>query len=1113
MGNATYSVSNFLGGELSKFAQGRFDQPQYKVSLNVCLNAFPIEIGAWTRRPGTAFAGATLSGRAGRLIKFDFEQSSPVTIEFTDGAIRFRNGTVLISTNDAATVTAISTANPAVVQLSAPVTWQTGDVGFFSGLGVNNPLLQNRRFTLTKIDTQHFSLTDEISTQTIDGSTLGMFVSGTLNHVHQLVTVYAAGAWSSIRAVQAETTSILLNATLPPQALVVATMPTLSIQAQFSIAAANFTDGPYLDPFTNGAQASPSAVSGIITLQISFATYNAAQAYSAGTFITYSSNNYVSLADQNVGNTPSTSPTYWKETSAGAAINNGQGFLATDIGRQVRLFSEPAPWDATTSYGAGNVVSYNPTGEPGAAVYYSSITNSNTDNVPGTDLTNWQIAPSGVSIWTWGKIIGLTNVIDPALAGSSAFGDMTSGGGLNAVFNGVFQQNAAGSAEKTISGGVTSNLTPLTIQSYVGKNYTGATPQAISQVTIYPSRDQGLVYGFAAPNFTPVPSPIVNTTMTLNLRGSNTPPASASNGTLLGTSGLRANGVAATTILSSDQATHWNYVWIEMIAQGLISVGATEGGAPGYANSWFFTAAIGQISFFSPTGTGISSGVEMEILGPPLLRTVPVSTWRLGAFSNTTGWPTCGAYHEGRLWLGGAIPNRWDASVSNGISGSTINFAPTDQTGTVADSNAISYTLNSDSVNPIQWMMPDLQGVIMGTLASEWLVVAPTSGPITPSNASARRTTNIGSANVEPRRTEHTIIFIKRYARKVMEYFADVFSGKFSAPNIADKAQHIVSAGVVETAYTEATTPVLWGRDADNDLFGATYKRDTLTTSQGPTYAAWHRHALGSGRAVESICAGPSVDGQLDSLAMVTNDLSTNVRHVEVITDTLDELAEMADWWFLDDAVNPSSVVLTQTASAGAPYGGMTVNGLWHLNGKTIQVFAAGLDCGDQGDLKTIVDPVVTNGSCFVPFGDGISAGSGQGQFTYSFASTLPLDQIVVGFTYNSDGQIVRRIEPADTGARSGLALGLKRRTHRYTALMTNTKGISFGEDFNHLNPALLKEADGITPIVTLATFTGVHQDTLDCDSNYDAMLAWRVSRPYQATISAVAGNIETQDQ
>jgi len=109
----------------------------------------------------------------------------------------------------------------------------------------------------------------------------------------------------------------------------------------------------------------------------------------------------------------------------------------------------------------------------------------------------------------------------------------------------------------------------------------------------------------------------------------------------------------------------------------------------------------------------------MEILGPALLYTQPITTWRLGAYSNTTGWPTCGTYYEGRIWLGGAIPNRFDACVSNGIEGGTINFAPTDQFGAVAANNGISYTLNSDSVNPMYWLQGEEKGITIDPQAGE----------------------------------------------------------------------------------------------------------------------------------------------------------------------------------------------------------------------------------------------------------------------------------------------------------------------------------------------------------------------------------------------------------
>src|SRR5262245_32140720 len=118
MPSATFAVSHFLGGEISEFAQGRFDRPDYRFSMKICLNGYPTEIGAWVRRPGTQHAGHTRSGNPGKVVKFDFAQSDAVTMEFTDGYLRFRQGAVLIDTNDSVDVSAVSTANPAVVTLA-----------------------------------------------------------------------------------------------------------------------------------------------------------------------------------------------------------------------------------------------------------------------------------------------------------------------------------------------------------------------------------------------------------------------------------------------------------------------------------------------------------------------------------------------------------------------------------------------------------------------------------------------------------------------------------------------------------------------------------------------------------------------------------------------------------------------------------------------------------------------------------------------------------------------------------------------------------------------------------------------------------------------------------
>lgn len=1101
MADASYVIPSFLGGELSQFAQGRFDKPDYRISLKTCLNAFPVEIGPWARRPGTMHGGTTRGGLPARVIRFDFQQSAPVTLEFTDGKLRFRNGAVLIPTNDGVEVVEISTDNPAVMELASAVTWVTDDTLMFPD--ASTPLLENRQFLATKIDTTHFSLKDAVTGAPIDGSTLGAFSVAQCVRIHELSTSYVGGSWSNLRAVQAETTDILLCGTVAPQALTVTTLPSDLADAQFAIASAVFNDGPYLDPFTNGVLATPSAVSGIINLTLAFPAYSSTLAYAKGAFVTSVGVNYISLSDQNANNTPASSPTFWAVTSAGAAIGPN-GFLGTDIGRLVRLFSEPPLWLIGSTYTAGTVVSYNPSGQPGATTYWQSLTGSNTGHAPGTDLTNWQIVPQA-AIWTWGKITALSNLIDRALSGSVSLGDMTVNGGITAPFNGAFSQPSSVAAQKIAFGSI-SAPTNISLTSYVGKNYSGASAQKIQQATVYPSSDQGFSFGSlnsGSGTFLTFSPPII-----MNLRASNTPPVSSSDGTLLGTTGQIPNGSAAVTIVSSDQTTTWNYVWIEITTLTLVGPPASF-----TTVTWGLATIIGQISFFNPPGTGTSGGVTLEILGPPLLYTNPITTWRLGVYSDTTGWPTCGVYNDGRLYLGGAVGNRFDASVSNGIVGGTINFAPTDQYGAVAASSAISYTFNSNGVNPILWMDPDLQGIKMGTQAGEWLVQAPTAGSIAPNNITARNVTNHGSANIQPCRTEHTTIFVQRFAKKLLEYFPDVFSGKFSAPNIADKAQHITRAGVAELAYTSAVTPIIWGRDALGALFGVTYKRDSLASAQPATFYGWHRHVLGSARVVESVCSGPSPGGDLDALTMVTNDPATDIRHVEVLTDTQDELSPLSAAWYLDNAVTPTSTTVSDTPIDGGPYGGLTINGLWHLNGTTVQVFAGGLDCGDPGEGNPISDFVVADGSAFVPFGDSISAGPGRGLFTSAFVATDP--QIVVGFTYTSDGQVMRPMTPADSGARNGPAFAKISRGHRFGMKLVNTLGLFIGGDLTKkLYPAKFTKADGVTAIPALTAFSGIHQDALQDDYGYEGGApAWRVTRPFPANVVAVGSNLSTQDQ
>lgn len=1087
MASASYAQTSFLGGEISKTAQGRFDREQYRTSLNVCLNGFPIENGSWTRRPGFQYGQTTRNGQPAKLVKFDVVANQAINLEFTSGFLRFRSAGGPLVTNDGRVVLGISTANPAVVQTSGANGWSTGNQVYFPATGLSQGIIENRVLLITVVDSTHFSLSDPLTGAPIDGSQI-VNLPSTVLRVMELTTVYGPASISNIRSIQADTNAVLVNGQLAPQMLSMLTPYSGGLSPTFSIGNAAFVDGPYLDPIGGGALITPSATSGIITLIVSFPPYNSSQVYKIGDFVNSAGINYKSLIDQNVGNTPAGSPSAWLAVSAGAAVGPN-GFLGTDIGRMIRLYSQPLAWSASTAYVAGNVVLYN-------GVAYTALASS-TGSQPGIDLSKWAINATGQS-WTWGKITSLpTQISNPGgglITGGAPMGNMTLNGGIAAASDGNTSKLFSGCA--AIANATTTTVGGETIRTanvgYVGINVSGVAAQQVDHAVIWPSAD----FGFDSTTTDP------GGAVVFNLRGSVGAPASSSNGTLLGSSGsIPWNSLAPVTIISNDKTDAWNYIWIEMI--------------PNVAwPTW--AMGIAQTQFFNPTGTGSGTQVKFAVLGPPLLYTGAISVWRMGLYSATTGWPSCGTYHEGRIWLSGVVPNRLDASIPNTLNPTMgapqyLNFAPTQSDGTVTPANGISYYFDASDVNQIYWMEPDLQGIICGTAAGEWLVQATSpNAAMAPGALQAHRVTKIRCANIEPRRADHTILMVQLFGRKVHEYFTDVYSGKLSGPNISMWARHLTAPGIAELAYQQELAPILWVRNADGSLIGCTYRRNVLSTAQEPNFMGWHRHTLGSGRIIESMAVG-AILGSAATLMVVTNDPATNIRHVEMMNPIFEEGNSLSQAWFLDNSVPPTStqaasvVVSNPPAATDRPYGGLTFNGLWHLNGKTVSVYAGGLDCGDYP---------VSNGSLTVPYGDGVSAGTANGLFTAAFvASFNGAMPAVIGFTYNSDGQLVRAIAPAESGARTGPALGKRRRTNKFAALLNSaiTQTISFGMDFLHLRQATLVDQDD-NQVDQLTLYSDVFWDNPDDENNFDSMLCWRISRPLPGNIAALSGFLNTED-
>jgi hypothetical protein len=830
--------------------------------------------------------------------------------------------------------------------------------------------------------------------------------------------------------------------------------------------------------------------------------------------------------------------------NAGAPLNDGAGFTAADIGRLIRLFSEPALWDAAAGYASGQIVTYEAAGE--AVGYYEATGVIGAGTLPGRS-TLWSIRTgASVARWTWGRILAVS--ASGITAPDSFIGNMTGGGGLAAAFDGNASKSFAASANVTAStatrqawfpfpwtlgsqvqyggrfyqldflfiGGFTINFSippagyafwtdigaasNLSFDDSVGGHMPA--PTQISQAVISPPVDTG---------FSNTPQNAIG----FNLRAKTTAPANSADGTLLGTTGIIPNTTSPISIVSGDQTTAWNYVWIEPLVN--FNQPLPDDG------SHVFTAKLGiaQVQFFAPNIAN-GSAISVQIAGDPLLYANACRKWRLGLFGGSNGYPKCGTYDDNRIWLSGVLGNRVDSSKSGAFRNGALvlDMAPTAPDGTVADDNAISAIFTAPDVNEIFWMDPDQQGIICGTQAGEWLLGPAAPGAVSPLNIKAARLTKVGCANILPRRTDHTLVFAQRYLQKIQEYFADVYFGKFSSPHITKTCKHLTVPGLAELAYQQELAPIVWARLANGTLMGITYQRDSLTTARGPDIAGAHRHTLGSGRAVRSISAGASAAGNLDSLYMATEDASGGAFHVEVMTSLLSEGFAFSDCWFLDDALVPTSFAIDTTPITGAPYGGVHLYGLWPLNGKTVAAYLVGLDCGSRGrtdaNVQTITDFTVSNGAIFVPFGDGVSQGCGDGLFTQALvtpfvgAASLPM---VVGFPFTSDGQIVRPASPQESGSRIGPALGMLRRNDNMAAQLYGcvTQTISFGADFDHLLPAILTDKARVE-LTPQQLFSGVHRMPIEGANDFDGMLCWRISRPHPAFVISVAGFLKTEE-
>lgn len=306
----------------------------------------------------------------------------------------------------------------------------------------------------------------------------------------------------------------------------------------------------------------------------------------------------------------------------------------------------------------------------------------------------------------------------------------------------------------------------------------------------------------------------------------------------------------------------------------------------------------------------------------PVGSTIAGQDWRWGAWSGTTGWPTCATFFQERLVFGGnrLKPQTLWGSVTNDFE----NFRPTDPAGTVSDSDAFNFTIASDQVNAIRWLSAGKGVLLVGTSDAEHLVFGGSAGgysPITPTNVAISNETTHGSvSNVRPLKIGNNVLFVQPSRRKVRSTNYQYQTDSYVAEDITLLSEHITNTGVIDAAYQKELDSFAWFPRTDGTLLGCTYEQAQQVT-------AWHRHQIGGNGVVESVgvIPNPTATYGQDLWILVRRTINgVQRRFIEYINSPFDPVNNGQQSAFFLDAGLTYNGYLAGTLTPGATSGSTT---------------------------------------------------------------------------------------------------------------------------------------------------------------------------------------------
>lgn len=327
--------------------------------------------------------------------------------------------------------------------------------------------------------------------------------------------------------------------------------------------------------------------------------------------------------------------------------------------------------------------------------------------------------------------------------------------------------------------------------------------------------------------------------------------------------------------------------------------------------------------------------VKIKLYEHALPDLTPIVNWKLGAWSENSGWPAAVAIYEDRLV--GARTDTDPLGVWASVNADYDNFRTSVP---LVDDDGISVRLTGGSLNDIGWLLEsrDLVGGTAGSLRA--IGRNDRAKAVGPSNIGQRLETVTPSSKADPVSVDNVLLFIDLFQQRLYEASYTYEVEGYIAQELSTMNEHLFASGVAEVVYASHPNKVVFIRRLDGKVIAFTYDREQKVAGGA---------LLDFGGVVESIMTLPGATGT-DVWMIVRRVVGGNtVRYVERMAEVYRE-----DFTVQGVPIYAACAHLYSGAST------TTVSGLDALEGEVVGVLADGRDIGDA---------TVDSGSITLPHG------------------------------------------------------------------------------------------------------------------------------------------------